>query len=574
MTPSLLFTLSLSTTFVSSVALSGFLITRARAAPGARQLAAFVGIVGLFALGLVLPERFGMASMALAPLGSAMAVDFAMRLTGQGVGALPIVHALGAGATLLLLMFGPGAFFETADGLRGFRYESVGLGGVAIAVGLAAYGNALMTFALWRAEGKRRREIAIVLLSSLVGLAAVVSFAPPLLGVLVAPWSILALPIYPALLVYGILRYELMAANVWARRAVAYVLILLLAAAVAGLLAAAPLSLVAPSMDFPSLWLVVATAMALAFAFGEPIRRAADRLVYAGPEISAEMIALWRAELAGADSPSEAMKIARRHLRASMRPFADVTLSGKGPGPALRCSDDGGKWEATLTGFEDSPPGARRLAIVYADVLTQSLDNIDRRRSRAESERLAELGMLASTIAHDLRNPLNIVNMAAAAAPAETRAEIIEQTRRMNRLVAELLDYAKPWKIEPADIDLAAAFGDVETDIASDAHLRADPFRFAQAMDNLIANARAAGGGIAIFVEATRDATLIHVCDDGPGVPEEIKDRVFQPFVSRSGEGTGLGLAIVAKIMAAHGGSVALGAREGFSTCVMLRFPK
>jgi signal transduction histidine kinase len=164
--------------------------------------------------------------------------------------------------------------------------------------------------------------------------------------------------------------------------------------------------------------------------------------------------------------------------------------------------------------------------------------------------------------------------MAAAAAPAETRAEIIEQTRRMNRLVAELLDYAKPWKIEPADIDLAAAFGNVETHIASDAHLRADPFRFAQAMDNLIANARAAGGRVAIFVEATREATLVHVCDDGPGVPEDIKDRLFHPFVSRSSEGTGLGLAIVAKIMAAHGGAVALGAREGFSTCVTLRFPK
>lgn len=573
MTPSLLFTLSISTTFLSSVALSAFLLARAGAAPGAKQLAAFVVIVGLFALGLILPERIGAAAMALAPIGSALAVDFAIRLKGQGARTLPIVHALGAGATLLLFVFGAGAFFETHAGLRGFRYEGAGLFGVAVAIGLAAYGNGLMAFALRRAEGKRRREIAIVLVSSLVGLSTVVSFAPPLFGMAVAPWSILALPIYPALLVYGILRYEMMAANVWARRAVAYALVLLLAAAVAGLLAAAPLSFVAPSMDFASLWLVVATAMALAFAFGEPIRRAADRLVYAGPEISAEMIALWRAELAGADRPSEVMEIARAHLRAAMRPFVDVTVSGEGPEPALRCADDGGKWETTLAGFDDSPPGARRLAIVYADLLTQSLDDVDRRRRRAESERLAELGMLTSTIAHDLRNPLNIVNMAAAA-PAETRAEIIEQTRRMNRLVGELLDYAKPWKLEPADIDLAAAFGDMETHIAGDAHLRADPFRFAQAMDNLIANARVAGGRVAIFVEATRDATLVHVCDDGPGVPEEIKDRLFQPFVSRSSEGTGLGLAIVAKIMAAHGGSVALGAREGFSTCVTLRFQR
>ncbi|TDX64273.1 signal transduction histidine kinase [Methylosinus sp. sav-2] len=574
MTPSLLFTLSISTTFLSSVALSAFLLARAGAAPGAKQLAAFVVIVGLFALGLILPERIGAASMALAPLGSALAVDFAIRLTGQGARTLPIVHALGAGATLSLLFFGAGDFFETHAGLRGFRFAGAGIFGVAVAIGLAAYGNGLMAFALRRAEGKRRREIAIVLVSSLVGLSTVVSFAPPLFGVAVAPWSILALPFYPALLVYGILRYELMAANVWARRAAAYALVLLLAAAVAGLLAAAPLSFLAPSMNFVSMWLVVAAAMALAFSFGEPIRRAADRLVYAGPEISAEMIAQWRGDLAGADTTAEAIEIARTHLRAAMRPSVDVTLCSEGPEPALRCSDTGDKWKATLAGFSDSPPGARRLAIVYADILTQSLDDIDRRKSRAESERLAELGMLASTIAHDLRNPLNIVNMAAAAAPAEARAEIIEQTRRMNRLVAELLDYAKPWKIEPADIDLADAFGDIEIHIASDTHLRADPFRFAQAMDNLIANARAAGGRVAVFVETTPEATLIHVCDDGPGVPEEIKDRLFQPFVSRSCEGTGLGLAIVAKIMAAHGGSVALGARAGFSTCVTLRFQR
>jgi signal transduction histidine kinase len=574
MTPSLLFTLSISATFLSSVALAAFLLARADTAPGAKQLAAFVVIVGLFALGLILPAPIGAILMALAPLGSATAVDFAIRLTGQGARFRPIAHALGVGATLSLLLFGSGAFFDTQAGLRGFRYEGVGLFGVAVAIGLAVYGNGLMAFALRRAEGKRRREIAIVLLSSLVGLSTVVSFAPPLFGTPAAPWSILALPIYPALLVYGILRYELMAANVWARRAAAYALMLLLAAAVAGLLAAAPLSFVAPSMGFAPLWLVVAAAMALAFAFGEPIRRAADRLVYAGPEISAETIAQWRGELAGADRPSEALEIARAHLRAAMRPPVDVTLSGEGPEPALRCVDASDKWETQLTGFEDSPPGARRLAVVYADILTQCLDDIDRRRSRAESERLAELGMLASTIAHDLRNPLNIVNMAAAAAPPATRAEIIEQTRRMNRLVAELLDYAKPWKIEPAPIDLAEAFGDIETHIASEARLYADPFRFAQAIDNLIENARAAGSRVAIFVEQAREATLVHVCDDGPGVPEEIKDRLFQPFVSRSHEGTGLGLAIVAKIMAAHGGSISLGAREGFATCMTLRFPK
>lgn len=569
----ILFAASLLTTFFSSAALSTFLLLRARSAPGAKQLAAFVSIVGIYALGLLVPERLGGILMALAPLGSAVSVDFVIRLTGRGERSLPLVHALGAGATLPQLFFGAGTFFETTSGLRGFRYEGAGLFGVAAAVAIAIYGNALMLTALRRAEGKRRREIAIVLASSIVGLSTVISFAPPLFGVLVAPWSILALPVYPAILVYGMLRYELMAANIWARRAAAYALVILLAAIVAGLLAAAPLSLIASSMGFLSLWLIVASAMALAFALGEPIRRAADILIYSDSEISAAMIADWRTELARADTPAELIGIAQHHLRAAMRPNVEPTFSSDGPEPALRCEKRPDGWAVRLAGFEDSPPGARRVAVIYADLLTQSLHELERRQTRAERERLAELGMLASTIAHDLRNPLNIVNMAASASPAETRAEIVEQTRRMNRLVADLLDYAKPWRIEPTEIDLRGAFGDAETHVVSGAHLRADPLRFGQAVDNLLANARAVGGRVAVFVERAGDATLIHVCDDGPGVPDDIKDKLFHPFVSRSSEGTGLGLAIVAKIMAAHKGSVSLTQREGFSTCVTLRFP-
>jgi signal transduction histidine kinase len=65
----------------------------------------------------------------------------------------------------------------------------------------------------------------------------------------------------------------------------------------------------------------------------------------------------------------------------------------------------------------------------------------------------------------------------------------------------------------------------------------------------------------------------IMVCDDGPGIPEEIRDRLFAPFVSRSPGGTGLGLAIVARVMAAHGGVVKLASRSGWTTCFVLEFP-
>lgn len=414
-----------------------------------------------------------------------------------------------------------------------------------------------------------------MLASSIVGLSTVLSFAPPLFGVLVAPWSIIALPLYPAILVYGILRYELMAANVWARRAAAYALIAALAAIVAGLLAAAPLSLFAPSIGYAPLWLIIAGAMALALTFGDAIKRAADILVYSSAEISAQTLADWRSELGRANNTAEMLDIARRHLRVSMRLAVEPTLAAHDAHPlALLCAPETGGWTARLAGFENAPPGARRVAVVYADLLAQSLDELERRKTQVERERLAELGMLAATIAHDLRNPLNILNMAVAEAPEETRREVAEQTRRMNRLVADLLDYAKPWRIEPADVDLREILANVaQAHIDEGVRLRADPRRVEQALDNLLANARAAGDRVAVFVERDADATLIHVCDDGAGVPDDIKDKLFEPFVSRASEGTGLGLAIVAKIMAAHKGSVSLTTREGFSTCVTLRFP-
>ena len=117
--------------------------------------------------------------------------------------------------------------------------------------------------------------------------------------------------------------------------------------------------------------------------------------------------------------------------------------------------------------------------------------------------------------------------------------------------------------------------------------LEADPRRVDQVLTNLFENARIAiasatdgGDGAAathspvhIDAETTDNAVLLHICDSGPGVPDEIRSRLFEPFASRSPGGTGLGLAIVARTMAAHGGSVALTERAPWRTCFTLRFP-
>jgi signal transduction histidine kinase len=207
-----------------------------------------------------------------------------------------------------------------------------------------------------------------------------------------------------------------------------------------------------------------------------------------------------------------------------------------------------------------------------------------RERERQLQARLAELGALAASVAHDLRNPLNIIAMAVATVPQDTRREVADQVKRISRLAEDLLDYAKPWQIRPVQFDAAlqirqAAMGLPEVELGSGLKdalpITADPLRFDQALGNLLSNARAAVGATRVRVDAERSQgeVQLHVCDDGAGVPPDLRDRLFEPFVSRSAGGTGLGLAIVARIMAAHGGSVQLSEHPPWNTCFTLSFP-
>jgi signal transduction histidine kinase len=202
-------------------------------------------------------------------------------------------------------------------------------------------------------------------------------------------------------------------------------------------------------------------------------------------------------------------------------------------------------------------------------------------RERQTRARLAELGELAASVAHDVRNPLNIIGMAVAFAPPEVRGEVTDQVGRIARLANDLLEYANPWSAVPAPVNLA----DLARDIAArregvacrmpdDLVVQADAGRVEQALTNLLDNACAVARHVVLEAERMPGAVLLHVCYDGPGIPADLRDRIFQPFVSRGAGGTGLGLAIVARIAAAHGGSVALTERTGWSTCFILRFPE
>lgn len=519
---------------------------RAGAAPGARPLAVFILLVGLWSVGLLIPNRLGVALMSLAPLGGAVFVHFTARLSGRCGCLTRWAYAVG-GSAMLAAIANPSGRFVPWPGIGMlFRYEGAGLMAGGVTIGLAVVGHGLLLDAWRLAQGGHRRQVTLVLTSSALGLASVTGLAFPLIGVDIFPWPLLLQPFYIVVLAYAVLRYRLMAVNRWAVRVVGWGLLI----GLAGMVSAVSVGLVAEQAGAPFAW----TALSLLAGFGlaAPVRRLAGRIIYPGGEVSAADLAHWRQDLAAADDDDDLTARAERLLT---RRLGGIPLSD----------------------LDQAPPGPRRVVEVMAEVVTQAKADLSRRRRFAERQRLAELGALAATVAHDIRNPMNIISMAVADAEPGTKGEVRTQLVRMEALVRDLLDYAKPWGIETQEIDLAAAIAEADSAVSCELPpgltLIADPLRLRQALVNLLDNARAAGGRVRVIAERQPDAVMIHVCDDGPGIPEDIRASLFQPFISRSIGGTGLGLSIAAKVMAAHGGTIRLGDRPGWTTCFTLGFP-
>lgn len=558
---------ALGLTALASFLLAGFVAARARGLPGAWTLVAFLCGVALWSLAMASPAMLGakaapftLAVIALSPLPAAAFVHlvFAFALCGAlrpvawGSYGVALV-AVAAGLALGVGRIAPWHGFAGA-----FMPSPVGWGVLGITAALSVAGH-LRLLQTWRQQsGLHRDQAGAVFVSSGIGLLALTGFAFPALGIEAYPWPVLALPLYSVALVYAVLRHRFMAADVWARRGLVWILLLAVAGGAAALIATLPMALAGRPEGFAATWAALAGAMTLGFVVMAPLKRLTDRLVFPGAQMDVEP---WRNALAQAADEQALGELANAMLRRHLGLGAD--------GPGLIIAGE----SVTLTGWDDAPAALRHTAARAAALVEEAARRIAsaRRMVAVEREaRLAELGALAATIAHDLRNPLGIVQMAATGAPSEVRAEIDEQVGRMNALVTDILDYARAWTIAPRPIELApylAGFG-VPVEAAEGLMLHADPAALRRALANVVDNARAMGGDCAIIAERH----TIDICDNGPGIAPDIVESLFKPFVSRRPGGTGLGLAITRRIMESHGGTVGLAHREGWTTCFRLTF--
>jgi len=220
----------------------------------------------------------------------------------------------------------------------------------------------------------------------------------------------------------------------------------------------------------------------------------------------------------------------------------------------------------------------------------------------AKKERMAEIGNFSMMIAHELKNPLGIIKGSVDIIAKEgvklkvkkTMVEYIQdEVKRLNRLVDDFLSFARPNPAHKSLVDInqvitkmvnLTPFPEVkEKDVSLKIQLseelpeiNVDEHQIYQTLLNLFNNAIQAtpkGGEIIFKTEKSASGLLITVMDNGIGIPDEEKEKVFEPFFTKKERGTGLGLAVVKKIIGNHQGEIKIIDREGGGTVFSIGLP-
>jgi two-component system sensor histidine kinase HydH len=255
--------------------------------------------------------------------------------------------------------------------------------------------------------------------------------------------------------------------------------------------------------------------------------------------------------------------------------------------------------EVIATFLQDETGASLGYVILFRDL--SEIRQLKREIER--NQRLASVGKLAAGIAHEIRNPLSSIKGFATyfkeryrGVPEDQKtAEImIQEVERLNRVIGQLLEFARPMSIKKKPVSLATLVQDSMKMIEADAHRKGirlhvggipdieevsiDPDRIKQVFLNLYLNALEAmqnGGTLSVKLRRNdvSNNVEITISDTGTGIKEAYLPHVFDPYFTTKSSGTGLGLAIVHKIIESHGGTVRVKSRHGTGTTVAIILP-
>jgi signal transduction histidine kinase len=244
-----------------------------------------------------------------------------------------------------------------------------------------------------------------------------------------------------------------------------------------------------------------------------------------------------------------------------------------------------------------SPQGLGALVTLH------DLESVEQIESELElSRRMASIGRLTSGVGHEVKNPINAIvvhlellknKLGQASAPALRHLEIIDtEIHRLDRVVQTLVDFSRPVELQLREQDLRPVIQGVLALAAEDfstrnvtlvSHLPAtqlvvniDADLLKQAVLNVIQNGAQAmeqGGKLEVVLEEDGNNAVLRVRDEGPGIPEEIREKIFNLYFTTKSEGSGIGLAMTYRILQFHHGSVEVKSEAGHGAEFLLRIP-
>ena len=220
-----------------------------------------------------------------------------------------------------------------------------------------------------------------------------------------------------------------------------------------------------------------------------------------------------------------------------------------------------------------------------------------------QAEKMATIGMVVSSVAHEVRNPLHNIRMGVDALQREIgddrdNLEILDEINYgvdiLNNIIEELLEYSKPLNLQRSHVPLDATINQAVKMLShkldnitvhmeldkEDREIFVDPVKLGEVFENLISNAADAmpsGGAIRIGSDLTRidksDFLRISISDTGSGIDEEKLGRIFEPFFTTKAKGTGLGLSVCMRILDAHDGTLNVTSNINQGTSVEIILP-
>jgi len=253
------------------------------------------------------------------------------------------------------------------------------------------------------------------------------------------------------------------------------------------------------------------------------------------------------------------------------------------------------------------------LARAFNEMLAGLRDKKELEERLQRAERSALTGRVAAGIAHEIRNPLNFINLTIdflrdkyAPAAETARADytklcdsVKDELTRLNRMVSDFLNYGRPARLILREVNARVLIEDTvslvraqadqqgvslsvleeagDENQAHDGHFKGDLEQLKTCFSNLAINAvqaMAGGGSLKITLRPQKHNIRFEVADSGPGIAPEALGQIFEPYFSTKETGIGLGLALTRKLIEDHGGQIMVSSEVGVGTTFMVILPR